>query len=260
MHRAAAIPLRLLGLRRPRPTTRLGRAFRRAERGLYCLLLAYAALQAYPQALFAHSITAGGITAYARHPLPPGAGARLAEARALVDRSELAAPGRRERVFVCDSPWLFGLFAPLHSRAFAVSIPVTGHIFLAAADFDADRATSPARGRASRPLAGTIAHEVAHGLIRRRLGLVRAARLPAWIAEGYPEYVAGSGTMPEAEGRRLLAAGAELDSSAFLYHKYGRMVAHLVDDRRLTFDQIVARAGDGAAVEAETRAALRNAR
>src|SRR5688500_11624882 len=95
---------------RSKPKTRLGKFLRRMERALIALLLLYAGLHIFPQMLFAHSVSAQGITVYSRDPLPPETTARIAEIAALVARSELAVPGRQEKIFVCNSPWLFRLF------------------------------------------------------------------------------------------------------------------------------------------------------
>lgn len=257
MRRPALTLLRLLGIARPRPTTPLGRRLRRVERAFLMLGLAYATLHICPQPLFAHSVTARGITLYSRRPLPSSAVDRLVAARALLDRSELGAPARPARVFLCDSPGLYRAFAPLSGGSIAVSIPATGHIFVATADVAADLVTTA--GGAGRSLSGVIAHEATHDLIRRRLGAWRSLTLPSWVVEGYCDYVAGSGGYPEAEGRAMLASGRPPDTQSARYYLYRRMVAHLLDDRHLGFDQLVARAGEGDTVERATRAAARGA-
>jgi hypothetical protein len=93
----------MLGISRPVPKTRIAVWSRRAEKVVALVAVAYFALQAYPQPLFAHSFAKDGITFYSREPLDGRAGDRLAQARALVDRSELAVPNRAERVF-CNPP------------------------------------------------------------------------------------------------------------------------------------------------------------
>lgn len=238
-------------LRRSKPTTRLGRILRRLERAIFVVLLLYGGLHAFPQVLFAHSVTAHGLTIYSREPLPPETSERISETMALVTQSELAVPGRHERVFLCNSPGLFRLFCPRSRGAFASSIAVTDHVFVAQADLTRNVATREASTHNTRALAPLIAHEITHGLIRRRLGLIRAFRLSAWVDEGYCEYIAGEGSFPEEEGLRLLAAGQRDSSSPFRYFLFRKMVTHLIDERGLTFAQVVERADEEAAVEAE---------
>ena len=255
MIRFLRLLLRACGIGRPRPTTALGRNLRRGERAAAVLCLAYLLLHAYPQPLFAHNVTAHDITLYSRLPLPPAAVERLAQARALLDRSELAVAGRPARVFLCNSPGLFRLFAPLKAGSFAISFPFTDNIFVADADIAADLVTSAHKAR--RSLSGVIAHEITHDLIRQRLGVWQSLILPEWVVEGYCDYVADSSSYPEALGQDLLATGRPADSDSARYYLQRRMVAHLIDDRHLSFAAVVARARDQAAVERETRAAAR---
>ncbi len=258
MNRLMYVLLRMIGLARPGPKTRFQRAMRRFERVFLGVALAYGGLQVFPQVLFAYSVSDGGMTLYARHPLSARAAERLAQARVLVDRSELAVPDRRERIFLCDSPWLFRVFAPSSPRAFAISTPLTDNIFIAGADVAADLATSQASDHPTRSFTGVIAHEATHGLIRRRLGFWRMLRLPTWVEEGYCDYIAREGSFPDAEGRRLFVDGRKLTSASFRYYKYRQMVAYLVDGRHLSFGEVAGQAREADSVEREAREALRS--
>ena len=255
MKKSLAVLLRCLGFNRPAPTTRLSRILRRSERTLTVLLLLYAGLHVFPQVFFAHSVTTDGITIYSRTPLPPAAAECAKRAAALTHQSELAVPGRRERVFVCNSPTRFRLFSLRSSGAFAVRNSLTGAVFVADADFQGDTAHCSSPDYNSRAFSGVVAHEITHGLIRHRLGLIRGERLPDWVDEGYCDYVAREGSFPEEEGRRRFASGEDHLSSSYRYFKYRQMVRYLAENQRLSFAQIVARAGDSASVEAEARRA-----
>jgi hypothetical protein len=255
MKRIASIALRLLGWNRPKPTTRLGIQLRRCERAVTILAIAYVGLLAYPQVLFANRVTAGNITLYSREPLPPTAGGILVAAAALVRRSELAVPGRSERVFICNSPGLYRLFAPASATAFANTLPLADNIFVASADLSGNLSRSSAPAHNTRSLSGVLAHEITHNLVEHRLGVFRSLGLPDWIAEGYPDYVAGESSFPELAGLRLVAAGGRDPSPSFDYFLYRRMVRHLIDDEHLSFAQVVARADDFSRVEQETRLA-----
>lgn len=248
---------RSLGFGRTEPASPLAKGLRRTNQLLSVIAVTWLALHLFPQALFAHSITAAGVTLYARDPLPEVANERIERALKLVANSELATDGRAERVFVCNNRWLFTLLAPTSSRAFAFTMPITGNIFVADADFVKDATRSSAPTYNTRSVSGVVAHEITHNLIRKRLGLIRSIMLPKWVAEGYCEYVAHESSFPEAEGLRLLAAGRADPSPSFRYFRYRQMVRHLMEDEELNFDQLAARARDEHAVEAETLAALR---
>lgn len=257
MNKIVALALRSVGLNRPVPTTRLGKALHRMESAGMALLALYVFLMVRPQILFAHSVTTQGITLYSRAPLPPEAATCVARAAALVRQSELAVASRSERVFICDSPWLFSLFSPTSGRAFAFSVPLTDNVFIAAADCLRDEARSSAPRHNIRSLSSVIAHEITHGLIRHHLGLLRGVRLPGWVAEGYCDYVARESSFPETEGRRLMTAGQTDLSASFWYFRDRQMVRYLIDTKHGTFSDVVARANDADAVEAETIRALR---
>lgn len=250
--------LRFLGLSRTPPATWQGRCFRRINRVVSVLALLYLGLHLFPQALFANSVTADNITFYSRRPLPADIGACATRARQLLQRSELAAPERGERIFLCDSPGLFALFSPLSTQAFACSVPWTDNVFIAQADVSGDVARSGAPAYNTRILSAVVAHEITHGLIRRRLGRLRGTLLPAWIAEGYCDYVAGEGSFPEATGRYLMASGRTDPSPSFRYFAYRQTVRYLLDEQHLSFAQLVDRANDFAAVEAQTRQSIRD--
>lgn len=168
---------RWLGFNRSPPKTRLGRNLRRAERTGIVLALLYTGVHFFPHVLFAHSVTAEGITLYSRTLLPPEAAACVKRAAALVRQSELAVPGRSERVFVCNSPWLFQFFKP-RAGGFAYSVPLTDNVFIADGDLTNDVVRWPASNYNTRSLSSVMAHEITHGLIRHRLGLLRGILIP----------------------------------------------------------------------------------
>jgi hypothetical protein len=247
--------LRCLGIGSAPPRTRFGRFVRRSERTLAVLVLLYTGLHFYPQIVFGHSVTAHGITIHSRNPIPHEALLCLEHAAKLVEQSELAVPGRRENVFVCDSPAWFRFFNPRSSGAFAASVSITGHVFVANGDFSRDIARRGTPTYNSRPLSSVMAHEITHGLIRHRVGLWTALRLPDWVVEGYCDFVGQGSSFPETEGRRIMAEGNDYPSSAFCYFKYRQMVRYLMEEKQLSFAQLLERADDFSAVEAETREA-----
>jgi hypothetical protein len=174
----------------------------------------------------------------------------------LLKQSELAVAERHEHVFVCDTPWLFRLFSPRSSGAFAVSVPLTDNVFVAAADFIADVAMRSGPDFNRRSFSSVMAHEITHGLIRHRLGLVSGIRLPDWVDEGYCDFVARESSFPEEDGLRLFASGQKHPSISYRYFTYRQMVRYLVEHQNLTFSEIVARANESDAVAAEARQSL----
>ena len=256
MNKHVALVLRWVGFKRPPPKTRWQRNLRHGERIILALLLLYGGLRLWPQILFAHSVSANGITIYSRTPLPPAAVECANQAAALVRQSELAVAGRHERVFVCNSPFVFRLFSPV-AGGFAYSIPFLDHVFVREVDFPRAVARCAATEFNTRSAPAVIAHEIAHGLIRHRLGVLRARRLSDWVSEGYCEYVAREGSFPEQQGLRLFNAGQSDASVSYRYFMHRLLVRHLIEDQHLSFSQVVGRANDFAAVAAEARRAER---
>lgn len=259
MNKSALLLLRLLGFKRPQPITRLGKYVRRLERALTVVALLWFGLLVFPQLLFHRSVSHQGVTIYSRAPLPQEAAARIAEIMSLVERSELAVRGRTERIFICNSRWLFCVFAPLTPRAFGFSVPVVDNVIFADADLVQNVARSASPIHNQHPFSSAAAHEITHGLIGHRLGLWREILLPRWVKEGYCDYVARASTFPEAEGYKLLMTGGHDPSMSFRYFTYHQMVRHLMDDQGYSFKQVVDRAGEQALVEAETIKAMKDA-
>jgi hypothetical protein len=225
----------------------MGRWFRRYGQTLALFVLLYVGLYTFPQVLFPHSYRMQGVTIYARSPFPSETTERIAEIVKLIDRSELKVKGRTERIFVCNRPWLFRLLSPTSAGAFAYSLPVTDNVFVANADIVRNVARSAAPDFNTRSFSAVAAHEITHGLIRHRVRLLHS--LPTWIVEGYCDYVARESSFPEVEGLRLLSTGKQHPSGSFRYFIYHQMVSYLIENRHFSFQQIVDRADEAAAVE-----------
>ena len=251
--------LRSFGFGRQKPATPLRRGLRRSNQLLTLVGLIWFGLHLFPQVVFGHSITADGVTVYARSPLPAATSERISEAMALVAKSELAVPGRSERVFICNQRWLYTILGPTSFRAFAFSMPITGNIFVADADVERNVARSRSSAYNTRSFSSVLAHEITHGLIRRRLGTFRSVRLPSWLAEGYCDYVAQESSFPEAEGVRLLTSGEDDPSRSFDYFVGRQMVTHLIDREHLSFDAVATRGREADAIRQRTIDALRQA-
>jgi hypothetical protein len=244
-----------LGFNQPKSRTRIRRWFRRSGQTLAVLALLYAGLYTFPQVLFPYSYGMHGVTIYARSPFPAETTERIAEIVKLIDLSELAVAGRTERIFVCNQPWLFRLLSPTSAGAFAYSLPVTDNVFVANADIVHNVARSAAPDFNTRSFSAVVAHEITHGLIRHRIGLLHNP--PTWVVEGYCDYVAQESSFPEDKGLHLLATDKHHPSGSFQYFVYRQMVSYLIEDRHSSFQQIVERADEAASVEEETVKAIK---
>ncbi|HEY9644404.1 MAG TPA: hypothetical protein V6C57_28170, partial [Coleofasciculaceae cyanobacterium] len=145
--------------------------------------------------------------------------------------------------------------SPMSSGAFAYSLPITDNVFVANADLVHNVARSAAPAFNVRSFSAVAAHEITHGLIRHRIGLL--GRLPTWINEGYCDYVAHESSFPEDLGLRLLATGQTHPSGAFRYFVFRQMVIYLIEERHFSFQQVVEHADQFTSVEEETVKAIK---
>jgi len=241
--------LRLVGIRRPKPSTRAGKIFKWTERAIVLLAGVYLLLSVFPEILFAHSVQSNGITVYSHTPLAPGATGTVQRVHTTVSRSALFTDKAKPCVFICNSRSLYTFFVPFSRRSFAVSYPLTDNIFVAHADLGRDRAYRFADGHNQRSFHSLVAHEIGHVLIRRRIGRLRDHRLPTWIKEGYCEYIAGEGTLSDEAGIPMLLAGQDDDSMALRYFVWRKLVEYLIDVEGLTFENLATFSGNREAVE-----------
>jgi hypothetical protein len=219
------------------------KTLRRVFLALFAASAVYLALLAYPQPLFAHEMSTAGITVHATRPIPEAMKTTLERARARLDRSPLQARTRDVHVFVCDSPWLFALFARQNYRVGGITDWLVGqHVFLRESDMQNDRLISPSGQHVSadRPLSYFIAHEVMHVAHVRAVGRWRYARMAQWVDDGYADYVARAIDFGDAL-QKMKEGARELDPRrSGLYVRYQLMVAYLLDKQRMPLEELLA--------------------
>ena len=222
--------LKLLGLRRKKPKTRLGKIVRRSEHVVSVLIVVYLLFLFFPQFLFANSFGAHGIKIYSTNEIPEQAHVLLSEIRTRIAESDFYRKGDRFTIFLCNSKFKYMYFSRRAWRSFGVA-PITGNVFLADVDIahNISRAFRPDYNE--RSFVGVAAHEIGHVMIRRRIGFWSARRTPTWIKEGYCEFIAGESSFPKDEGDRLLSQGEERTELSFRYFLYRRMVEFLLNEK-----------------------------
>jgi hypothetical protein len=237
---------------------RAKRIARRSLLGMTSLVLAYLALLVFPDPLFAHTRAGRFVVVHADAPIPEAAGAVIADAEARLSRSSIFVPGVAHDVYVCQSAWRWRLLSPgaFGSGAYALG-PFARPVYTRPAHFARDRLVGPSGREATgeRTLAYFLAHEVTHTLTADFLGPQAYEALPAWVREGYADYVARGDGFDYEGTRALLRAGdRSLDPSASgLYLRYVLLVAHLIDHEGWSPEQVLRAPPDRAALEARVR-------
>ena len=118
-------------------------------------------------------------------------------------RSPIAERERDQPIFLTDGGWRWTWLAATSRSAFALTRPVIETIVVNRGDQNADLVYRAAAVGGKRSLTGTLAHEMTHGAIRDHFGTFADFRYPAWLREGYCDYVSGGGSLTDAEAAML---------------------------------------------------------
>nr|NUR37671.1 hypothetical protein [Sphingomonas sp.] len=160
-----------------------------------------------PQLLaFPYSGRVGAHRVYSEYPIKPELGLIIGKADALAGRSPIASPVENQPIFLTNGGWRWKLLALSSQGGFALSRTLIETIVVNRSNADQDSVFNGASVARDRSLSGTLAHEMTHTAIRKHFGLLADARYPAWVREGYCDYVAGSGSLSDAEAEKLIAA------------------------------------------------------
>jgi hypothetical protein len=154
----------------------------------------------------------GRFDVYAEAVPAPDLQTELARSAALLSTSPMDDPAVHPTLYLTDGGWRWHLLALTQGGSFAVTRTMLGGTIVNRSDVAHDAVY--ARGY-RRTLSGVVAHETTHVLQRERLGLAHYGRLPAWIREGYADYVAQESTLSDADVARLRAQGR--DDPAIFY-------------------------------------------
>lgn len=228
------------------------KVFRRLAVALGALSLglgaAVAGLLAYPEPLYAHSVSAGRLALYSDRPFSIEAGRWVLsdiERRLAAAPAGLADPDSSYRIFVSNDESRRRLTFLWNYGAGGVNYyPIAGSVFIRQADVDRDRLLRSDGGDVPPPrtLAYYGGHEIAHSLIGQRVGTIANWRLPVWIREGLADYVGFGGEVDiEALTAQFRAGDRDLDPAASgLYARYRLLVAFMLDREGWTADELLA--------------------
>jgi hypothetical protein len=207
--------------------------------------LSLGALITWPAPLFAFSAGSGKIVVASDRPISPGGGERfLRDCERLLDRSPLKAEGRQYRLYVANDSWRQRLFFIPHPDAwgFGWYTGFGGHAFISGADFDSGRVVHWGYiGTPPRTLAALCAHELTHVIAWEHIGLDRL-RVPQWVWEGLPDYVAMENRetfeqLRDALGDRPVDTPMRVKYG--FYPHYRLLVTYFVEKKGWSVDQLL---------------------
>jgi len=215
-------------------------------------------LLCFPQVLFAHEVSYKNFTVYSREPLNQKVYAVLDKVEARLSASAINNQAVKPQIFLINSHGLYKMVSlSLGGNSFGKGFPVlpTNNIFINRSDLATDLVFRNAPTHNQRSLSGVIAHEATHLLIRKRFGYWRNLSTPVWKREGYSEYVAGGSTLDHETGVKLWKANPK-DGTGYQYFKYYMLVKHLLEQEKMSVDDLFNRDHDVAALEAKVFSSL----
>lgn len=213
-------------------------------------VLAYTALEFYPQPFFPNSVEAGGIRLYSTGPIPQNAQRRLLEIQGIISRSTLYEPDSPLTLFLCDDEWFF-TFITSGSTGSGGGNVLTQRVFFNT------RKVIDEGAQLNDAFTRVASRQIVHVLIARRYGPQTYFTTPRWVREGYSEIITRRSAYPDT-WEPILRAGADEGSSAFRYFKHGRMVEYMMDAEKMPIGQLVTQPPDQAGVEERMRRWLWN--
>jgi len=173
------------------------------------LLLAVSPIAAPRLLGFPFSTRVGQHRIYSEAPIDPRLADIVRSADARISRSPIgAARPLNQDVYLTDGGWRWRWLAVANAGALAISRPVIEAIVVNRSDQHSDLVDTGASVGGKRSLSGVLTHEMTHGAIRAHFAPFADWRYPAELREGYCDYVAGGGTLSDAEAHALIARGA----------------------------------------------------
>jgi hypothetical protein len=225
----------------------------RGSAALLVLFALYFATLMRPQMFFSWARDSASIHVRSDEPVPEGARGVIALAESRIRHSPLFDPTRTYPVFVCNARWRWNYFSGFNGRSRGFHTQLGRAVFIRPARWETNQLAGPDGRDGPRSLDVYIAHEVTHMMVADRIGLIEARRLPAWLREGYAEYVARRDTFDYAAARAHLIAGDEGFGARDQYRRYLLLVTHLLDREGMDVSAVLQAPPDPDDVEARIR-------
>lgn len=170
-------------------------------------LFIFSPLEAPQLLAFPYSRQIGPHRVYSEEPITRSVAAVVSNGDALARRSAIAEPAPHQPIFLTRGGWRWRWLALTASDAFAFSRAFSEVIVVNRSEPASDAVFTSRQVGSKRALSATIAHEMTHGAIRSRFGVLADWRYPAWLREGYSDYVAGESSLSDKVASQLIANG-----------------------------------------------------
>jgi hypothetical protein len=241
-----------------RAAKKKSKAYRITRNVILLASAAFVFLLSFPQFLFAHEVSYNNFKLYSQQPIDPSVTAVLDKVQARLESSPLNNDEVKPRVFLINNFRVYSmlsLYIGANSFGKGYAMLPTDNVFMNKSDVSKDLVFRNAPANNSRRLSGVIAHETTHLLIRKRFGYWRNLTMPTWKKEGYAEYVAGGSTLPYETGVKMWKENPK-DGTGYQYFKYYMLVKYLLEQEKISVDDLFNRDFDVASLEAKVLSSL----
>lgn len=200
-------------------------------------------LLAFPQPLFAHSMTHGQLELWSDTPFDESQARRLlAETTERINASPLPLDGATHRIFITNTEWRRRLFFLTAPGAGGVNYYPSRNVFIGRAEIAHNR-ISGNHGLVLPPrtLVYYMAHEIGHSLVGVRVGAIGNQQLPTWIKEGICDIIGFGGDVDIDElARAFVEDRLEMNyAKSGLYARYRLLVAFMLKREGWSVDQLL---------------------
>lgn len=210
---------------------------------------AYALLLSKPSLYFGQTAEYKGFTLRARGAAPAGYEQSLDAAREKLAASEFFREDSAFELVLVSTPGEFKFFAPFQKGDFFRVSPLSGAIFLAAADFKAGEGRPAFGSGAPRPLGTMLAGAAAVDLVRRSREKLSFMFMKDWLLNGYYEKISGGlGAFNPAD-----ACGDVSGDPALRDYKHGLMLDLVLREDGIGYGDLLGRNYSEEAAETRMR-------
>jgi len=195
----------------------------------------YLLFLAMPGLYFNRSLSYKSFTIRTRGPLPEKVEEVLDRAYEKISASGLYRPETRFNIYLPETRKEFLFFTPMQKGDFYRSNPYNGAIFLAAADFGADRVRTESGASEYHVLSIEIVAAAAREIIRSSLPALTYLVLADWKLRGYAERLSGGTGEFKPED---ICSGKE-DNEALLNYKAGLVIEAALREENMAFPELL---------------------
>lgn len=214
------------------------------------LTLTYLFILMFPGFIFAYSVTYKQVSVYSDRKIDKNIYAVVEDALTRIKRSELYNNEIHFDIYICNDLWRLGFFTQGNTLAGGIAqYNFTRDIFIRTSNIRENKIIPPDEWYSAnkpfsfqdRPLSYYFAHEMTHILQSRYTGR-GSWRYPAWLTEGYADYIGKGGNFDFDQNLHLWHKDApELDPSKGLYRLYHLKISYLLDKQKKSIKDLYKR-------------------